>query len=185
MAAARSERYLDHGRTREKPSGRAIPGLSRAIHAAGLQLAGERPGGSPAVSRAWGIPPHAMKADCSSLIRSDRERPDRDDVAIGVTLGAIGERAIDRGLFGGRLQSKSRPASRAHGNRVPAAGRFGDPAGDIVACFGADHPVAGSLEESGDPQQGRAWKHATLIERDARSGAAAEGAAWSRVPTSR
>jgi hypothetical protein len=40
----------------------------------------------------------------SGLIRPDRERADRDDVAIAVGLDAIGERLVDGVLLARRLQ---------------------------------------------------------------------------------
>src|SRR4051794_37600518 len=108
MAAARSGRYLDNGWAREEPSRRTVSGLSRVVLVAGQQLAAKRPGDAPAFSPARRVPSHAVSPDVSdqshhTLVRSDRERADRDDVAIAVTLDAIGERAVDGGLFGGRL----------------------------------------------------------------------------------
>lgn len=52
------------------------------------------------------------------LIRADRERADRDHMTIAVTLDAIAERRIDRGLLVGRLQPKPRPPPRADYNRA-------------------------------------------------------------------
>ena len=135
MAAARSERYLDHGRAREEPSGCAISGLSRVVHAAGHQLAAEqlRTPRHPGRCREFRSTIDRIQAPSSSLrlVRPDRERADRDDVAIAVALDAIGERVVDRVLFGGRLQSpvpavrrrRPRPRSSRSAHRRAGARR--------------------------------------------------------------
>ena len=60
MAAARSRRYLDHGRAGENPPGRAISGLSRVVHAAGLELAIEWTPASTDPGAFQEIPAYAM-----------------------------------------------------------------------------------------------------------------------------
>src|SRR6266481_665041 len=54
------------------------------------------------------------------LIRSDRKRADRDDVAIGITLDAVAERVVDRILFARRLRPYPRTARGADRDRAPS-----------------------------------------------------------------
>ena len=126
MAGARRDGTLDHdGREQSRPAAR-YQGYRAPVHAAGLELAVERkvlatpPFRSDCHDDASPVKriPDQASVDISEpparrgLVRSDRERADRDDVAIAVALDAIGERLIDRGLFVGRLQSQpGRPAA--------------------------------------------------------------------------
>src|SRR3954451_11279281 len=90
----------------------------------------------------------------SALIdRPDREWADRDDAAIAVALGAVGERGIDGGLLVRGPQAEARPARGADRDGVPAHA-VGELAHDLVARICDDRGVRRRMEESGDPQQG-------------------------------
>src|SRR5690349_15492768 len=60
--------------------------------------------------------------NCDFLVRPDRERADRDDMAIAIGLDAVGERLVDGVLLARRFQRQSRPSGAADCDRVPAAG---------------------------------------------------------------
>src|SRR5882762_8410141 len=66
------------------------------------------------------------------LVRPDRKRADSDDLTIVIALGAFGERVIDRGLLGRRLQSQPGTAGRADRDSVPAARGIREAARDVV-----------------------------------------------------
>src|SRR5258707_11967587 len=56
-----------------------------------------------------------------ALIRSDRKRADRDDVAIAVALDAIGQGFVDRIPFVGCLERQARAPGHADSDRAPSA----------------------------------------------------------------
>jgi hypothetical protein len=82
------------------PARYSTDGYLRAIARQSL-LAGRRP------QKRSGFNLRLSRMQIRALIRLDRIRPDRDDVAIAVVFGAIGERAVDGVLFAGGLQRQS------------------------------------------------------------------------------
>ena len=93
-------------------------------------------------------------------------REDFDDAM----RGFVGTTALDRRLW---LTEAAAFASLTHlrfDARLPLAR-------DIVACFRTDHPVAGSLEETGYLERGRNRNHEIIVERDDHAGGAGDPAA--------
>src|SRR5215468_6565597 len=73
----------------------------------------------------------------------DQERADRDHMAVGVALGAIAERLVDRILFRSCLQSESRMPRRSDRDGIPAGGGSGELARDVVAAIRCNGGAAG------------------------------------------
>ena len=140
----------------------------------------------------WRLPGIPLRAESSAKcfeavvsVGPDRERADRYDMAIGVTLDAIGERGIDRRLFGGRLQPQPRPAGRAHRDRIPSTGRLGELASDAVTGISSYRGIAASPKETGHLQRGGDRNHEILVERDDHAGNAGDRTAGFERPTYR
>ena len=80
-----------------------------------------------------------------SIRRPDRERADRDHVAVAVPLDAIGERAVHGGLLVGSLQAEAGAPCGADGDRVPAHA-IAELADDLVARIGHNRGIGRGVE---------------------------------------